>query len=293
MVENFIQYIRFERRYTENTIISYTEDLDNFSQFIEKEICKTFEQIDHHHIRAWIVFLKNKNFSNRSINRKITCIKSFYKYLTILGVIKNNPAKHINSLKISKRLPEFVSDSSMDKLFDEFTDSKTYNQIISKTIFELLYSTGLRVSELTNLKNSDIDYSQNKIKIVGKGNKVREIPVTERLLSILNEYDTIKNEEIRSNNNNSYYFLTLKGKKLYNKFVYNIISTYLSGVTTIEKKSPHIMRHTFATQLLNEGADLNSVKELLGHSSLSTTQIYTHNTIKKLKNTYKKAHPKA
>jgi len=244
-------------------------------------------------IRAWIVHLNSNDISKRSINRKITSLRSFYKYQLVLGNIDSNPAVKITLLKTDKPLPTYVEEENMNKLFSEVKFPDDYNGILAKTMIDLLYSTGVRVSELVNLEIGKIDWAAQSIKVLGKRNKERIIPITNVLITQLEQYKAVRNTVLNNDSDTIYYFLTLKGKKIYNKLVYRNINYYLSLVTTISKKSPHVLRHTFATHLLNKGADLNAIKEILGHASLSATQVYTHNSIEKLKDIYKQAHPKA
>ena len=292
-IQDYIDYIKFEKRFSIHTVDAYSNDLSQFYKYIQQKYDIGLLAIDYVHIRTWIVYLGNENISKRSINRKITCLRSFYKYQKVNKRIDFNPASKITLLKTSKPLPVYVEEDKMDELFDASIFPDDYKGVLSKTIIELLYGTGMRVSELVNLKIKDIDWSSGQIKVLGKRNKERIIPLGENLLDSLHLYNKVRNTSGISIYDDSYFFIGLKGKKIYVKFVYRIINYYLSLVTTIKKRSPHVIRHTFATHMLNQGADLNAIKEILGHASLSATQIYTHNSIEKLKNVYKQAHPKA
>jgi len=292
-ITKYIKYIKLERRYSLHTVEAYNNDLLQFAKFISDLYKVDILEVDYSIIRAWIVYLNSNEISKRSINRKITSLRSFYKYQIVLGVIELNPAAKITLLKTDKPLPTFVEEESMDKMFSQVEFPDDYNGVLAKTMIDLLYSTGIRVSELVNLQIDRIDWVGQSIKVLGKRNKERIIPITTVLIAQLERYKMMRNTVVNSNSDSIYYFLTFKGKKVYNKLVYRNINYYLSLVTTISKKSPHVLRHTFATHLLNKGADLNAIKEILGHASLSATQIYTHNSIEKLKNIYKQAHPKA
>lgn len=285
-----MNYIRYEKRYSQHTYESYKNDLLQFSAFIGKD--EDIVQATHSHIRNWIVAMMGDKISPRSINRKISTLKSFYKYLLRKGEIQINPLQKVQTPKISKRLPVFVEQPGIQKLLQTIEFSKGYEGLLEKLIIELLYGTGMRRSELINLKESDVDSYNAQLKVLGKGNKERIIPLHPQLLSAIKKYLSEK-KSIVSAQQNDYLLVTAKGKKLQTAFVYATVKRYLNLVTTINKKSPHVLRHTFATHLMNNGADINAVKELLGHSSLAATQVYTHNTIDKLKEVYRKAHPKA
>jgi integrase/recombinase XerC len=241
-------------------------------------------------IRTWLAKLKEESITSKSINRKISSLKSFFKFLMKEGVIDTTPMSTIISPKINKRLPVYVEEKDMQMLFKYVEFPTNYVGQTDRLIMELFYNTGFRVSELINLKISQVDFSNNYIKVLGKGNKERIIPVQATLLNNLKDYISKKNAEEQSND---LIFTSDKGKPLYARQVYNIVKKYLALVTTVQKKSPHILRHSFATHLTNNGADLNAVKELLGHSSLAATQVYTHNSIEKLKEVFRKSHPKA
>ena len=287
--EAFLNYLRFEKRYSQHTIISYQNDLEQFlSSIIADFDAPRLKDINAAMVRTWLAGLMNKKLTAKSINRKISTLKSFFKFLMKEGVIDTTPMSIINSPKISKRLPMYVEEKDIKTLFEhvEFTDD--WKGRTEKLVLELFYNTGMRVSELINLKASQLDGSYNHIKVLGKGNKERIIPVNKALTETLQRY--IGEKPINAAEN---IFVNEKGKQLYAKEVYNLVKKHLSLVTTINKKSPHILRHSFATHLTNNGADLNAVKELLGHSSLAATQVYTHNNIEKLKAVFKKAHPKA
>jgi len=248
--------------------------------------------VNYLQIRSWLVEMMEQKITSRSINRKITTLKSFYKFLIREGAIEENPMNKIIAPKMSKRLPVFVEKEKMDLLFDKVDFGEGFEAARNKLIVELFYMTGMRLSELVNLKLHDIDLPQQTIKVLGKRNKERIIPFSRSLEKQIASYLDLRNE-MKNIYDSDYLFLTEKGKKIYQKLVYRLINYYLSIVTTLDKRSPHVLRHTFATHMLNNGADLNAIKELLGHANLSATQVYTHNTIEKLKTVYKQAHPKA
>lgn len=289
----FLKYLQFEKRVSINTLRSYTNDLNQFIDFANSnfEIIQ-IEKANEKAVRAWVVSLMEKDFSSISVNRKISTLKTFYKFLLRENVILSNPMDKVISPKKSKKLPLFVEENQINKLLDDFSFGNNFAGVRNKTIIEMFYNTGIRLSELIGLKLSDVDLKSCTIKVLGKRNKERILPLHLPFIKSLKEYQSLKEQEFNDIENN-YFFLTDKGNKMYEKFVYNIVNKYLNFVTTIEKKSPHILRHTFATHMLNNGADLNAIKELLGHSSLAATQVYTHNTFEKLKSVYKQAHPRA
>jgi len=288
-IQEFLDYIKFEKRYSQHTLISYQNDLEQFFAFLTEYDSPATDKISAIFIRSWLAKLKGEEgLTAKSINRKISTLKSFFKYQLKKGVIQASPMTTITSPKISRRLPQFVKEADMETLFQyvEFPDD--WDGKTSRLALLLFYSTGIRLSELINLKESQLDPANSQIKVLGKGNKERIIPVSKELLTELDAYINASPEKQVPN-----VFVNSKGKPLYPNYVYTAVKKYLSAVTTLEKKSPHVLRHTFATHLMNNGADLNAVKELLGHSSLAATQVYTHNTIEKLKDVFKKAHPKA
>ncbi len=293
VIEQYIDFIKLERRYSSHTAKAYSNDLQQFQKFIYELYNIKVIDAQYVMIRAWIVHLSSNGISKRSINRKVTALRSFYRYHLIRENIKVNPAVKINLLKTDKKLPVYVEEENMELLFQEVDFPENFQGVMDNTIIDLLYTTGIRVSELVNLQLNKIDWSAMQIKVLGKRNKERIIPITPKLVEQLRKYNTHRDSILVEENSQSYFFLTKNGKKIYNKLVYRSINYYLGLVTTISKKSPHVLRHTFATHLLNKGADLNAIKEILGHASLSATQIYTHNSIEKLKNIYKQAHPKA
>ncbi len=241
-------------------------------------------------IRSWLVWLMEHKITPRSVNRKLTTLKSFYRFLIREGIVDENPMRKIISPKTSKRLPVFVERDKMDLLLDKIEFGTDFEGRRDRLILEMFYSTGMRLSELVNLSDTDIDFHNGNIKVLGKRNKERLIPFCKKLEVLIRDYIVVKEETFGQVPD---LFVNHKGKKIYPKLVYLIVKRYLGEVTTLVKKSPHILRHTFATHLLNNGAELNAIKELLGHANLSATQVYTHNTIEKLKTIYKQAHPKA
>ncbi|MBU8891646.1 MAG: tyrosine-type recombinase/integrase [Bacteroidales bacterium] len=289
----FLKYLQYEKRFSANTIKSYKIDMKQFADFIITDFDKAdIQSVNDKMIRAWIVSLMEKDLSSISVNRKISTLKTFYKFMIREGYIKSNPMDKITSPKASKKLPLFVEENQISNLLDDYSFGDDFSGIRNKTIIEMFYNTGMRLSELTNLKNENVDLYNNTIKVLGKRNKERIIPVHTSFVKSAKKYIQLRDQEF-VNLSHDCFFVTDKGNKLYEKFVYRVVNKYLSLVTTIEKKSPHILRHTFATHLLNRGADLNAIKELLGHANLSATQVYTHNTFKKLKTIYKQAHPRA
>ncbi len=289
----FLKYLQFEKRFSENTIKSYENDLNQFSDFIEMEFKETeLHLINEKIVRAWIVSLMEKDFSTLSINRKISTLKTFFKFLLREGHVKTNPMDKVITPRNSKKLPAFVEEKQISNLLDDYSFGNDFKGLRNKTIVEMFYNTGMRLSELINLRNIDFDIKNGTLKVLGKRNKERILPVHPSFINSLNFYIESRDKEFIKLDHD-YFFVTDKGNKLYEKFVYRIVNRYLNMITTIEKKSPHILRHTFATHLLNRGADLNAIKELLGHANLAATQVYTHNTFEKLKTIYKQAHPRA
>lgn len=293
-LDSFLNYIQYEKRYSKHTSDCYRLDITQFSKYIKEEYeLEKLVEVKHLHIRSWVVNLVTKGLSAKSINRKISSLKSFYKYLKKKEEITLNPTNKIIAPKLSKRLPKFIQTENLERLFtyeEAFGDN--FQGLRDRLIMELLYSTGMRRSELINLKDRDVDFHKNQIKVLGKGNKERVIPIHQKLLSLLKEYKVSRDTEF-SNLKEDWLILTNSGKPCYPKFIYNKVVKYLSIVTTSKDKSPHVLRHSFATHLTDQGAELNAVKTLLGHSSLAATQVYTHNSIEKLKKVYEKAHPKA
>jgi integrase/recombinase XerC len=291
--QQFLNYIQFEKRYSLHTVKAYSDDLDGFGVFIGQNTDKEIAFCEYKDIRSWVVFLTNQKYSKTSINRKISTLRAYYKYLLQHHIISQNPVSKLQMLKTEKKLPIFVEEIALEKLFSQIEFPNTYEGKLQKIIFEMFYATGMRVSELVNLRNSSINIESSTLKVLGKRNKERIIPMTHQLIIACGEYNQCKINDLGIYKNDDYYFLTKNGKKMNSRLVYQYINYYLGLVTTLGKKSPHVLRHSFATHLLNKGADLNAIKEMLGHSSLAATQVYTHNTIEKLKTVYKQAHPKA
>ena len=291
--ESFLQYLKIEKRYSPLTVRSYLNDLDQFDKYLNLQgLSGKPEEIGYHDVRSWIVSLIENGYSPVSIHRKISSLRVFYRHLRREGLVSNDPLEKVVLPKIRKRLPLFVDEGSLGKLLDEYEFGDDFYGIRNRAIIEMLYTTGMRRAELTGLRDADVDISGASVKVTGKRNKQRIIPLLKPFTAKLENYVRIRSEKF-PDNRPEWFFVGNKGNKLYDKYVYNTVRKYLSMVTTIEKKGPHILRHTFATHMLNNGADLNSIKEFLGHANLSATQIYTHNSFEKLRKIYKQAHPRA
>ncbi len=290
-IQDFLNHIQHEKRYSLHTLESYKNDLLQFQAFVGANgTSSEVSAANHLDIRNWMVSLMQDGISPRSINRKVSALKSFYKFLLRKGELKKNPLAKVQTPKMSKRLPVFVEQPNMDRLLSQIEFPEGVEGQQDKLIIELLYGTGIRRSELIGLKHTDLDAYQSQIKVLGKGNKERIIPVHSNLIQSIKQFLSSKSEA--GEEAGIFLFTDENGKQISASHVYNTVKKYLSLITTINKKSPHVLRHSFATHLMNNGADINAVKELLGHSSLAATQVYTHNTIDRLKEIYKQAHPK-
>ena len=289
----FSSFLEYEKRYSKHTLVAYESDLIQFTDylFINYEI-DDIAFIKPALIRSWLVQLVQEKIEPRTINRKISTLKSFFKFYLKEGSIATNPMLKIQSPKTSKRLPVFIDEKNTSAFLDLNQISEDFSQVRNNTIFMLFYATGMRRSELINLKDQDIDFRKKQLKVLGKGNKERVIPLEEEMVNAIQKYIEKRNKN-NFERKEDYLFVTNTGKKMYPEMVYKLVKRIINQVSTIEKKSPHVLRHTFATHLLNSGAEINAIKEILGHSSLAATQVYTHNSIEKLKEVYQTAHPKA
>jgi integrase/recombinase XerC len=292
ILQPFLAYLQYEKRYSKHTLLAYETDLVQFFDFIAVQFdIATVTNITPGIIRTWLAQLKNDGLEAKSINRKISALKSFFRHQMRMGILQQSPMTTITSPKVKKRLPVYVEQQQINTLTNVVEFEDNWKGKTDKLLITLFYQTGMRSSELTGLKESQIDKGNHQIKVLGKGSKERLIPIDGGLMAELLAYIAAK--QTIDTANRDYFFIGEKGKPLYAKYVYNTVHKYLGLVTTVQQKSPHILRHSFATHLMNNGADLNAVKSLLGHSSLAATQVYTHNTIEKLKSIHKKAHPKA
>lgn len=287
-VEAFTNYLSFEKRFSAHTITSYSNDVNQFALFLidEYQIGSDISEVNFHMVRSWITSLLEKGLSPRSVHRKISTLKTYFKFLIREGMINESPMLKVIAPRSKKRLPLFVEEEQIQTLLNEVKFDDGFIGERDKLIIEFFYVTGIRLSELINIKLLDISFENQSVKVLGKRNKERLIPLTDRLLEGLQSF--ISDYKIHN-----YLFTNLKGRKVYTKLIYRVVNKYIAKISSINKKSPHILRHTFATHMLNNGADINAIKELLGHANLSATQVYTHNTIEKLKSVYKQAHPRA
>ncbi|GAA4511717.1 tyrosine-type recombinase/integrase [Sphingobacterium thermophilum] len=289
---SFINYLKYEKRYSPHTIKAYEMEVQAYLDFLEAE-GMPFEEVDYKFCRYYFATMKEQGKSATSVNRAISVIKSYYKFLQREGMVSSSPVHLIKALKVGKKLPVVVEKEKMVTLLEEMeTMEDSFENSRDFIIMELLFGTGIRLAELLEIKERDIDFLNKKILILGKRNKLRFVPIHSTLIEELKRYLKKKNEK-HFDNISEHLIVTKEGKKAYPKLVYRVVNKYLSIITSQQKKSPHILRHSFATTLLDNGADLNAIKELLGHAGLSATQIYTHNSVERLKNIYKQAHPKA
>ncbi|QOD60603.1 tyrosine-type recombinase/integrase [Polaribacter haliotis] len=290
-VESFLEYLSLEKQYSKHTVTAYKTDLLSFKDFCETEYdIENLLEVHYPIVRSWVVYLINLGISNRSVNRKGTSLKSFYKYLQKTEQIDNNPLAKFRALKVEKKVQVPFSQREVNDVINSISLKEDFISVRNKLIIEFFYSMGLRRIELINIKESDLNLSENTVKILGKRKKERFAPILESVLETLRKYLILKKQYTILED---VLFITEKGNKIYETLVYRIINSYFSQVSSKVKKSPHILRHSFATHLLNEGADLNSVKELLGHSSLASTQVYTHNSLDAIKKVYNQAHPRS
>lgn len=289
--ESFLQYIRTEKRYSRHTVTSYKNDLDQFIGWLdETRPGSDLISLTHGDVRGWMVSLLEGGASAATVHRKISALRTLVRYMRRHELISRDPVAGLKLPRKPKQLPVFVAEDALAKLLDEFRFGDNFSGIRDRTVVEFLYLTGMRRSELINLRDTDVDLSAGQVRVTGKREKQRVIPLSAGFVKSLDSYLKTRSENGFTGN---WFFVTDRGNKMYDRAVYNIVTRYLAMVTTIEKKSPHVLRHTFATHMLNRGADLNSIKELLGHASLSATQVYTHNTFEQLKKIYKQAHPRA
>ncbi len=289
--ESFINYLTFEKRCSSHTVVAYKNDLDQFVQFCVQMVGEfNVKKVDAKLVRSWIVQLMENELSARSVNRKITTVKSFFKYLAKEQIVEKNPATYLSLPKIRKKLPNFVEERNLNHLLDDGYFSDDFKGLRDKLIINLLYGTGIRLAELLKLKDSDFDTKTCLIKVLGKRKKERIIPYPASINHLLEMYIEIRNKTVELKTERL--LVTEKGIEVYEKLVYRVVTQNLAKITLLEKKSPHVLRHSYATHLLNRGADLNAVKELLGHANLAATQIYTHTTFERLHDIYKQAHPR-
>ena len=292
-VESFLKYIEQEKRYSSHTVQAYRTDLLQFTSFMADVYELAPEEAKYIHIRDYMVYLMDDKVGANSIGRKMSALRSYYKYMQRMKLITSNPMSLVKAPRAPKRLPVFVDAAQMDDLLDseEFFD-ETFPSVRDKMVIETLFGTGMRLAELLGLRHADVNFYEETVKVLGKRNKERIIPITKQLAVQLKAYIELKSLQ-NFNNKTDGLFVTNKGAAVYPRFIYDLVNRYLAFISTQDKKSPHVLRHSYATSLLNRGADLNAIKELLGHASLAATQVYTHNSIERLKTIYKQAHPKA
>lgn len=292
LTNSFLDYLRYERNYSEKTVSAYGEDLLQLEEFAKEET-GGFNPVEVKPdlIREWIVSLMDKGYTSTSVNRKLSSLRSFYKYLLRQGRVEVDPLRRISGPKNKKMLPSFLKESEMNKLLDDTDFGDGFKGCRDRLVIEMFYATGMRLSELIGLDDKDVDFSASLLKVTGKRNKQRLIPFGDELRDTMLAYVDVRNETVSERS--GAFFIRENGERLYKNLVYNLVKRNLSKVVTLKKRSPHVLRHTFATTMLNNEAELGAVKELLGHSSLATTEIYTHTTFEELKKVYKQAHPRA
>lgn len=290
--ESFLSYIRDEKRYSKHTVLAYGKDIDQFHDFLNRKLVNfVLSDVNHKLIREWIVLLMSNGVTSTSVRRKISTLKTYFKFLMREGEVDNNPVELVTLPKVGKKLPAFVSEKKMEDLVYSDVFPGTFEGIRDRLIIEVFYQTGIRRAELVGLKLQDVDFMRMQILINGKGSKQRYVPIESGLRQLFEDYLCCRKEDI--NPDTDFVFVTKKGKPVYDKLVYRVVKKYLAYITTMIKKSPHVLRHTFATHLLNNGAELDAIKELLGHANLAATQIYTHTSFKELIKVFNQAHPRA
>lgn len=293
LVPGFLQWLRFEKRYSPHTLAGYERDLQQFGDFIAARYAGTDDiaQIQHYHIRTWLAGLKDQQqLTATTLNRKISTLNSFYKYLQRQGTIEQNPVRKLHTLRVPERLPVYLKEQETSALLGEQSFGEGFKGMTDRLICDLLYNTGMRRQELINIRETDVEWSLRQLRVLGKGNKERLIPLSEEMLATLRDYISAKADV--ENAARDRLFILESGKPLYPNYVYRVVTSNLHTVSSLQKKSPHVLRHTFATHLLNNGANIQAIKDLLGHSSLAATQVYTHNNIDRLKEIHKQAHPR-
>ena len=292
LTDSFLDYLRYERNYSEKTVLAYGEDIAQLAEFVKGENGDFNPvEVNPEIIREWMISLMDKGYTSTSVNRKLSSLRSFYKFLLKRGEVNVDPLRKIAGPKNKKPLPSFLKESEMNKLLDETDFGDGFKGVRDRLIIEMFYATGIRLSELIGLDDKDVDFSASLLKVTGKRNKQRLIPFGDELKEEMLMYVNVRNERVLMRS--EAFFVKEDGERLYKNLVYNLVKRNLSKVVTLKKRSPHVLRHTFATTMLNNEAELGAVKELLGHSSLATTEIYTHTTFEELKKVYKQAHPRA
>ena len=292
LTDSFLDYLRYERNYSEKTVLAYGEDISQLREFAQEEIGDfNPAEVTPELIREWIVSLMDKGYASTCVNRKLSSLRSFYKFLLKKKVVLVDPLRKITGPKNKKPLPSFLKENEMNRLLDDTDFGEGFEGCRDHLIIEMFYATGIRLSELIGLDDKDVDFSASLLKVTGKRNKQRLIPFGDELKEGMLEYVNVRNEQVLESG--GAFFVRKNGERLYKNLVYNLVKRNLSKVVTLKKRSPHVLRHTFATTMLNNEAELGAVKELLGHSSLATTEIYTHTTFEELKKVYKQAHPRA
>lgn len=292
LTNSFLDYLRYERNYSGKTVSAYAEDISQLEEFAKEEVGEfNPAEVKSDLIREWIVSLMDKGYTSTSVNRKLSSLRSFYKYLLKQGVVEVDPLRKISGPKNKKPLPSFLKEGEMNRLLDETDFGEGFKGCRDHLIIGMFYATGMRLSELIDLDDKDVDFSASLLKVTGKRNKQRLIPFGDELRDAMLAYVDVRNEAVSERS--EAFFVRENGERLYKSLVYNLVKRNLSKVVTLKKRSPHVLRHTFATTMLNNEAELGAVKELLGHSSLATTEIYTHTTFEELKKVYKQAHPRA
>lgn len=292
MIDSFLNFLQFEKRFSPHTVLSYRNDLSQFSNYLKHTYEEEAERASYFMVRSWIVSLVEQKLDALSVNRKIASLRSFFKFLQRQEVVKKDPMTKIKILKTKKKLPHFVNEPDMTTVLDNASFADNHEGWREKIVLELLYGTGMRLSELIQLKENQVNLRECTIRVIGKRNKERVIPFSKPLADVIKNYLKVRNREIEANDS-GILIVTDKGGKCYPMMIYRIVSKHLGERATVDKRSPHVLRHTYATHLLNKGAEINAVKDLLGHSSLAATQVYTHNSMEKLKKVFDKAHPKA